>query len=111
MKKMEQSSRRKQIQNEIQNQSFFAEKNCHSRNVFDFFLIQKHKKMHVVQNCQKPKTVKSLKEHRKEAPVLFKSKFVSHRYWIFQVRELPSEGFYKTNPVNTALRYCEIISA
>ena len=58
--------------------------------------------MHVVQNCQKLKTFKSLKERRKEAPVLFKSRFVSHRYWILQVRELPAEGFYKTNPVNTA---------
>ena len=38
----------------MKNQSFFAEKNFHSRNVFEFFLIQKHKKN--ARGAELPKT-------------------------------------------------------
>ena len=57
--------------------------------------------MHVAQNFHKQNTATFLKKHRKKAPVLFKSKLISHKYWVLQVHELLTEGFYKTNSANT----------
>ena len=57
------------------------------KSFLEIFLTQKCKKIKVVQNCHKPNAVKSSKEHRKEAPVIFKHNFTSHRYWVFQVYE------------------------
>ena len=57
------------------------------KNFLEIFLIQKCEKMYVVENFHQPNAVKSSKEHRKEAPVIFKHNFTSHRYWVFQVYE------------------------